>query len=61
MLRSLSIRDVVLIDRLDLEVLPGLSILSGETGAGKSILLEVQTRERLRQAGPQSVAQINGL
>lgn len=40
MLASLSIRDVVLIDRLDLVYEPGLSVLTGETGAGKSILLD---------------------
>ncbi|MBI4184769.1 MAG: DNA repair protein RecN [Proteobacteria bacterium] len=40
MLQSLSIRDVVLIDRLDLGFRPGLSVLTGETGAGKSILLD---------------------
>lgn len=40
MLVSLSIRDVVLIDRLDLACGPGLTVLTGETGAGKSILLE---------------------
>lgn len=40
MLASLSIRDVVLIDRLDLAYEPGLSVLTGETGAGKSILLD---------------------
>ena len=40
MLQSLSIRNVVLIDKLDLEFAPGLSILTGETGAGKSILLD---------------------
>ncbi|WPZ36149.1 DNA repair protein RecN [Thalassobaculum sp. OXR-137] len=40
MLASLSIRDVVLIDRLDLSYEPGLSVLTGETGAGKSILLD---------------------
>jgi DNA repair protein RecN (Recombination protein N) len=39
MLASLSIRDIVLIERLDLEFAPGLSTLTGETGAGKSILL----------------------
>ncbi len=39
MLLNLSIRDVVLIDRLDLEFQPGLCALTGETGAGKSILL----------------------
>ncbi|TVQ53513.1 MAG: DNA repair protein RecN [Rhodobacteraceae bacterium] len=40
MLRSLSIRDIVLIDALDLELRPGLNVLTGETGAGKSILLD---------------------
>ncbi len=39
MLVSLSIRDIVLIDRLELVFGPGLSALTGETGAGKSILL----------------------
>ncbi len=40
MLSRLSIRDIVLIDRLDLAVDPGLLVLTGETGAGKSILLD---------------------
>lgn len=40
MLESLSVRNVVLIDKLDLEFADGLTILSGETGAGKSILLD---------------------
>ena len=40
MLRTLSIRDVVLIGRLDLTFKPGLCVLTGETGAGKSILLD---------------------
>lgn len=40
MLLSLSIRDIVLIDRLDLEWQPTLCTLTGETGAGKSILLD---------------------
>lgn len=40
MLSSLTIRDVVLIDRLDLVFPPRLSVLTGETGAGKSILLD---------------------
>jgi DNA repair protein RecN (Recombination protein N) len=40
MLISLSIRDIVLIDKLDLEFGRGLTILTGETGAGKSILLD---------------------
>ncbi len=40
MLAHLSIRDIVLIDRLDLAFAPGLTVLTGETGAGKSILLD---------------------
>ena len=40
MLARLSIRDIVLIDQLDLVVEPGLLVLTGETGAGKSILLD---------------------
>lgn len=40
MLAQLLIRDIVLIDRLDLDFAAGLSALTGETGAGKSILLD---------------------
>ncbi len=40
MLTALSINNVVLIDKLDLEFKSGLSVLTGETGAGKSILLD---------------------
>lgn len=40
MLRHLDIRDMLLIDRLELEFRPGLNVLTGETGAGKSILLD---------------------
>jgi DNA repair protein RecN (Recombination protein N) len=40
MLATLSIRDIVIIDRLDIDFTPGLSALTGETGAGKSILLD---------------------
>jgi DNA repair protein RecN (Recombination protein N) len=40
MLRHLSIRDILIIDRLDLAFQPGLNVLTGETGAGKSILLD---------------------
>lgn len=40
MLSRLSIRDIVLIERLDLDFGSGLSVLTGETGAGKSILLD---------------------
>ncbi|MFA5581283.1 MAG: DNA repair protein RecN [Paracoccaceae bacterium] len=40
MLRGLDIRDMLIIDRLSLEFQPGLNVLTGETGAGKSILLD---------------------
>jgi DNA repair protein RecN (Recombination protein N) len=40
MLIRLSIRDIVLIERLDIEFVAGLAVLTGETGAGKSILLD---------------------
>ena len=40
MLRTLEIRDMLIIDRLELEFQPGLNVLTGETGAGKSILLD---------------------
>jgi DNA repair protein RecN (Recombination protein N) len=40
MLRTLSIRDFVIVDRLDLEFQDGFTVLTGETGAGKSILID---------------------
>lgn len=40
MLLSLSIRNFVIVDALDLEFAPGFSVLTGETGAGKSILID---------------------
>jgi DNA repair protein RecN (Recombination protein N) len=40
MLRGLDIRDLLIIDRLELAFQPGLNVLTGETGAGKSILLD---------------------
>ena len=40
MLRQLAIHNIVLVDRLELEFDPGLGVLTGETGAGKSILLD---------------------
>lgn len=40
MLRFLSIRDFVIVDRVELEFAPGFTVLTGETGAGKSILID---------------------
>ena len=40
MLIQLAVRDIVLIDRLDLDLAAGMTVLTGETGAGKSILLD---------------------
>lgn len=40
MLSTLEIRDMLIIDRLELSFQPGLNVLTGETGAGKSILLD---------------------
>ncbi|MEA3051885.1 MAG: repair protein RecN [Sphingomonadales bacterium] len=67
MLTSLSIRDVVLIESLDLEFGPGLGVLTGETGAGKSILLDalglaLGTRADsglVRQGQPQAVVTVS--
>ena len=56
MLRPLSIRNFVLVDALDLEFDPGFTVLTGETGAGKSILLDalgllLGDRFEVRQSG----------
>src|ERR1044071_9263477 len=40
MLRQLAVHNIVLVERLELEFEPGLGALTGETGAGKSILLD---------------------
>lgn len=40
MLRTLDIRDILIVDRLEIAFQPGLNVLTGETGAGKSILLD---------------------
>lgn len=43
MLRNLSVRDFVIVDALELEFAPGFAVLTGETGAGKSILIDALT------------------
>lgn len=53
MLARLSIRDIVLIERLDIEFSRGLAVLTGETGAGKSILLDARLRWRSAAAATQ--------
>src|SRR5512135_1814749 len=40
MLKHLTIRDFVIVDTLDLDFSPGFTALTGETGAGKSILID---------------------
>ncbi len=52
MLTALSVRDVVLIERLELELGTGLTVLTGETGAGKSILLDSLGLALGERAGP---------
>jgi DNA repair protein RecN (Recombination protein N) len=39
-LRTLTIHDFVIVKRVDLELGPGFNVLTGETGAGKSILVD---------------------
>ena len=55
MLVSLSIRNLAVIERIDLDLQGGLTILTGETGAGKSILLDalgLATGRRADAVGP---------
>ena len=69
MLLGLTIRDVVLVDRLDLTFRPGLCVLTGETGAGKSILLDALGlalgRRAVRSLSPatrkvKAISRVNG-
>ena len=50
MLRSLSIRDFVIVASLDLDFSSGFTALTGETGAGKSILIDALEKSRSREA-----------
>ena len=57
MLSRLSIRDIVLIERLDIDYAAGLSVLTGETGAGKSILIDAVAGLLGGRLGPDVVRQ----
>ncbi|HMM54710.1 MAG TPA: DNA repair protein RecN [Candidatus Desulfobacillus sp.] len=55
MLRRLHIRDYVIVDRLELEFGPGFGALTGETGAGKSILVDALSLVLGERADPEAV------
>src|SRR5256714_940096 len=55
MLQHLSIRDFAIVDRLDLEFRPGFTALTGETGAGKSILIDALSLTLGDRAGSEQV------
>ncbi len=57
MLRNLSIKNYALIDRLDVEFGPGLSIITGETGAGKSIIIDALGLILGERADPAAIRQ----
>jgi DNA repair protein RecN (Recombination protein N) len=52
MLRSLYIRDFVIVDELDIDLESGFTVLTGETGAGKSILLDALSLAMGERADP---------
>src|SRR3954469_18262488 len=63
MLRTLSVRNFAIIERLDLEFGPGFNVLTGETGAGKSILMDAlnlllgsRSGAEMVRAGPSKAA-----
>src|SRR6476619_4793381 len=60
MLRTLSIRNFAIIDRLDLEFGPGFNVLTGETGAGKSILMDALNLLLGSRAGAEMVRSGSG-
>lgn len=55
MLRELSVRDLALIERVDLDFAPGFNVLTGETGAGKSILVDAIALALGGRAAPDAV------